>query len=238
MLCDPTDRIQTASASFLGIILVMATILLRMRVPSAVLIPLEFLCMCGMGAAFGLSLWFAVRLNSFTKVALNTGDSPELGRFVMLVKYSLGYVIAAATASLMYLITFIMGIVKARSHAQDSNRSCSFEPTASGLGMNHGYSDDYHGASVYDPEVGLTLDKADAAAWTRAQERESVGKDVGVQRVDSIESQKARMSFGSDYGSTVSLNLQKPEPAQVARPVRPWSVAHSSVKGDEVAHAM
>ena len=230
-------------ASLVGIFIVLATILPRMRIPSALMIPMECLCMCAMGAALGVSLSFTLDLDTFSKSRLDAGTSPELTTFAMVVDLSRGYAIAAGAGWFLFLITFIMATIDACSRAREKE-SCSFEPTASALGMAHGYTAVVPPPSrsrvptMYDPHIPLNLNDANAAAWTDVQGKESTGKDVGMGRADSIISEEGRMSFGSEKEITGPLSLERPQRVQQIRPSRPWSEVSGAKRGEEIVHAM
>ncbi|EMD66770.1 hypothetical protein COCSADRAFT_302087 [Bipolaris sorokiniana ND90Pr] len=235
----------TALASVIGIVLIFATILPPIRIRSAIMVPLECLGMCAMGAAVGISLSFALSVNALGERVLDTSASPELRRLAMLVDLSMIHFIATGAGWLLFLIAFIIATVDACRRAREKE-SCSFEPTASALGISHGYAttfppqSPYRMPSIYDPEVALNTDDATASAWNISQARESVGRDPGMSRAESIVSQEGRLSIGSDMSSISGpLGLQKPEqaqPARPARPSRPWSGVSSIRSG--VVHAI
>ena len=105
-----------------------------MRIASSVIIPIESLCMCAMAAALGVSLSFNMSLETFSKTRLDTATSPDLTKFAMLVDLSRGYTIAAGAGWFLFLVTFITATIDACRRAREKE-SCSFEPTASALGM-------------------------------------------------------------------------------------------------------
>lgn len=199
--------------------------------------------MCVMGAAVGISLSFALDLDAFGKRTLDTSASPELGAFAVLVDLILVYTVVAGTAWILFLITFIMGAVDACRRAKEKE-SCSFEPTASGLGMVHGYSTavppSVHSRppSLYDPEMPLNQDDATAAAWNGSQQKDSAGRSLEMSRTGTIMSEEARLSIGSQSSVSGSSIIQKPERSHEARPSRPWSEAPSKKRAEEVGHAM
>jgi hypothetical protein len=207
------------------------------------MIPMECLSMCAMGAAVGIALSFALNLDAFGKRNLDVSASPELRRLAMLVDISLTYTVTAGTAWVLFLISFIMAALDACRRAQEKE-SCSFEPTASALGMAHGYSTTFPAAShsrtpsVYDPQVPLNLNDATASAWNSSHGKESAGQDLGTRRAESIVSDQGRLSFASESSISGPLSLQKPERVQPARPSRPWSEASSIRRAEEGVHAM
>ncbi|USP75046.1 hypothetical protein yc1106_02320 [Curvularia clavata] len=218
--------ISVASAAFsslMGIAIVLATILPTTRIRSAIMIPMECVSMCVMGAAAGISLSFALNLDAFGKRTLDTSASPELRAFAVLVDLSLIYTAAAGTGWILFLITFITATVDACRRAKEKE-SCSFEPTASGLGMTHGYSTvlppSVHSRppSVYDPEMPLNQDDATATAWNSAQKKDSAGRSLEMGRTGTVMSEEARLSIGSQSSISGSSIVQKAEKSQQARP--------------------
>jgi hypothetical protein len=222
-----TDHKQAAFASLGGTIVVLATIF--HRISSSVLIPIECLCMCAMATAFGTSLSFTYTLDPFSKKRLDTVDSPDLMMFGMLVDLSRGYVITACAGWFLSLCACITAAVEACSRAR-AKESCSFEPTASALGMGYGYAAIVPPAvrsrvpSIYDPQ--LPLDDLSPKA-SHENEKGLTGKDLGMGRADSVVSEEGGMSFSSEKNMTT-----KPDKALHVRPTKPWSVI--SGRDDEV----
>ena len=228
---------QAAFASLAGIIIVLTNILQRMRIASSVIIPIESLCMCAMAAALGVSLSFNMSLETFSKTRLDTATSPDLTKFAMLVDLSRGYTIAAGAGWFLFLVTFITATIDACRRAREKE-SCSFEPTASALGMGHGYAAVVPPPSrsrvptMYDPRIPSTLFEQNAYG------RASVGKDIEMGRADSVLSQEGRISYEFEKEISGPLSLEKPSKVQQMRPSRPWSEAHAVQNGDGVIHAM
>ena len=228
---------QAAFASLAGIVIVLPNILQRMRIALSVLIPIECLCMCAMATAFGTSLSFDISLENFSGPRLDTATSPDLATFAMLVDLSRGYTIAAGAGWLLFLITFITATMDACRRAREKE-SCSFEPTASALGMGHDYAavvpppSRSRVPSMYDPRIPSMFIEQNA------QGRQSVGKDVELGRADSLLSQEGRISYAFDEQIFEPLSLEKTQKVQQMRPSRPWSEVHAAKKADEVVHAM
>ncbi|CAA9956920.1 hypothetical protein PTMSG1_00528 [Pyrenophora teres f. maculata] len=236
-----------AFASLGGIIIVLATVSNRQRIPSAVLIPLEFLCMCTMGTALGVSLSFTLDLDAFTKTRLEAGGQPDLLRWAVLVDLSRGYAIGAGAGWFLFLVTSITAVIAACCRLQE-RESCSFEPTASALGMGHGYAAVLPPQSrsrvptMYDPQVPSDLkEKIEKLPERRnTQRRDSVGRNLEMGRSDTVVSQEGRISF-EDKEMSVPLTLERPERAQQWRPSRPWSELSEVPSLDakrEIAHAV
>lgn len=227
----------------MGIAIVLATILPTTRTRSAIMIPMECLGMCAMGVALGISLSFALNLDAFGERTLDASASPELRTFAILVDLSLVSTVTAGTGWALFLITFIMATVDGCRRAREKE-SCSFEPTASALGMAHGYSSmvssSVHSrpSSLYDPEVPLNRDDATATAWNSFQKKESAERNLEMGHTETILSQEGRMSVGSQSSISGLSTIQKPERSQQARPSRPWSEAPNKKRAEEVVHAM
>ncbi|EDU41391.1 hypothetical protein PtrSN002B_001761 [Pyrenophora tritici-repentis] len=232
-----------AFASLGGIIIVLATMSNRQRIPSAVLIPLEFLCMCAMGAALGVSLSFTMDLDAFTKTRLEAGGQPDLLRWAVLVDLSRGHAIGAGAGWFLLLVTSITAVIAACCRLQE-RESCSFEPTASALGMGYGY------AAVLPPQsrsrvptmyVPNDLTEKTEKMPKRQQRRDSVGRNLEMGRSDTVVSQEGRISFEDDKEMSVPLTLERPEKAQQWRPSRPWSELSEVPSLDakrEIGHAV
>ncbi|RAR01457.1 PC4-like protein [Stemphylium lycopersici] len=219
---------SAAFASLVGIFIVLATILPRMRISFALLIPMECLCMCAMGAALGVSLSFTLDLDTFSKNRLDAGTSPELTTFSMVVDLSRGYAISAGAGWFLFLVTFIMATIDACSRAREKE-SCSFEPTASALGMAHGYAaivpppSRSHVPTMYDPQVPLDLSDANAVAWTDAQGKESAGFKRGGARGGGIKKAftKKRSSPEDDDNAPCATKKAKGDEEDDSLPVVP-----------------
>jgi hypothetical protein len=228
---------QAAFASLAGIVIVLSNILQRMRMASSVLIPIECLCMCAIATTLGTSLSFDISLENFSGTRLATATSPDLATFAMLVNLIRGYTIAAGAGWLLFLITFITGTIDACRRAREKE-SCSFEPTASALGMGHDYAavvpppSRSRVPSMYDPRIPLIYMEQNV------QGRQSVGKDVETGRADSLLSYEGRISYALEEQISEPLSLEKSQKVQHMRPSRPWSEVHTVQKADEVLHAM
>jgi hypothetical protein len=221
--------VQAAFASLAGVIIVLASILDRMRMSPALLAPIECLCMCAMAISFGTALSFTLSLDVFSKTRLDASTSADLMTFAMLVDLSRGYAIAAGVGGLLFLVVCVMVTVNACNRARDKE-SCSFEPTASALGMGHGYvaitvppTSRSRVPTMYDPRLPLRFDEESNLGENDAREKESATKDVEIGRADSVVSEEGRISFELEKEITGPLSLQKPERVLQIRPSRPWS---------------
>ena len=220
----------------------------RRRIPSAVLIPLEFLCMCAMGVALGVSLSFTMDLDAFTKTRLEAGGQPDLLRWAVLVDLSRGYAIGAGAGWFLLLVTSITAVIAACCRLQE-RESCSFEPTASALGMGHGHAAVLPPQSrsrvptMYDPRMPQDLKEKIEKLPERqnTQRRDSVARTLEMARSNTVTSQEGRISFEDDKEMSVPLTLERPERAQQWRPSRPWSELSEVPSLDarrEIAHAV
>src|SRR5690242_12369769 len=108
----------------------------RLKVSGYTSVPLELLSMMSMGGAFALTLTLAVKLDP-TCNGLDAASSGDLMAFGMLCPLSKGWSIAGGLGWFVLAITSLTAMIDlCRSR---SKQSCSFEPTASALGMGHGY---------------------------------------------------------------------------------------------------
>ncbi|KAF2676353.1 hypothetical protein K458DRAFT_410567 [Lentithecium fluviatile CBS 122367] len=191
----------------------------RMHMSPYLAIPLEFIAMLTMGAAFGATLSLTLKLGT---PELVTAPAPDLKSFGMLLPLSKGYAIAAGAGLMLLLMTSMSAIIQTCHRARDS-RACSFEPTASALGMGHGYQAELPKKSrgpiptLYDPNMPLP----DVDPQTKGDEEEkglaAAAADMG--RRDSVQ------IVGSAEDKEISgpLGLQRPEDVAHIRPARPWS---------------
>ncbi|KAJ4374950.1 hypothetical protein N0V83_002029 [Neocucurbitaria cava] len=209
-----------------------------MRMSSVVLIPIEWLSMCAMATAFGTSLSFALSLVIFNEVPLNTTGSADLMNFAMLVPLSKGYVVAAGTGGFLVLVACIAATVDACTRAR-AKESCSFEPTASALGISHGYQATMPDTprdrvpTMYDPRKPFHADPGKAPV--ELDERGFANEGTQMGRRDSGLSE---MGKAYDYEDEITgpLSLEKPQRVLQIRPSRPWS--ETPRRRDNTVHAM
>lgn len=195
--------------------------------------------MCAMATAFGTSLSFALNVDTFSQRRLETSGSPDLDLFAMLVPLSKAYVAAAGTAWFLILVACITSGIQACNRAR-AGESCSFEPTASALGMAHGYqavipsTPSDRVPTMYDPRRPL---RAGPQGFDKQNEEEqSLGKEGGqMGRRDSGMSDMGRHSSEMEKEITGPLNLENPHKVAQIRPPRPWSEGPRKMSG---LHAM
>jgi hypothetical protein len=201
-----------------------------------------------MAASFGTALSFSLNLNAFSATPLDASTSVDLMNFTILVDLSKGYAIAAGTGGLLFLITCIMATADACNRAREKE-SCSFEPTASALGMGYGYAaitvpptSRSRVPTMYDPRLPLRFDDSEEKKLERngTQEKDPAIKDVETGRADSVVSQEGRISFEFEKEIIGPLSLEKPERVLQIRPSRPWSElpVTRKVRMDDGIHAI
>ncbi|KAH8696971.1 hypothetical protein GQ44DRAFT_633618 [Phaeosphaeriaceae sp. PMI808] len=197
--------IAAGSFAFLtSLLVVLSTVLQRFPMPHSVSVPLELLSLCAMITVVGCALSFTINLNAFDSTELDTSDSTDLTMFTMVISLCRGLVFTAGGGSFLLLNTTITSMVQAclRKRAKES---CSFEPTASSLGMGHGYQaivppmPSSRPPTLYDPRKPLPK-QLDEMPSTEEEEH-LVEK---ISRVDS------------------GLETEQTRPLQ-SRPSRPWS---------------
>ncbi|PSN61469.1 hypothetical protein BS50DRAFT_152296 [Corynespora cassiicola Philippines] len=233
--------VATAAFSFLVSLIVLLSIKVeRMRITPYVLIPLEFLSMFAMATTFGFSLNLAIDLTRFGGATLDAGPSGDLAAFAKLSPRILGHAIGSGVGTGLLLLTSISALVSTCRRAQEKN-SCSFEPTASALGMGHGYAAVTPRAprsnipTIYDPEKPMpedttaldisTLNWTSApSSWPLKEDEQSFAKDGAVMgHRDSQLSERSRADYDEDISGP--LGLEAPLTGQQTRPARPWSEA-------------
>jgi hypothetical protein len=194
-----------------------------------------------MTTAFGVSLSFAYSLISFTRTRLETADSADLTMFSMIIPLSCGLVFTTGIGSFILLATTITAMVEACMRAR-AKESCSFEPTASALGMGYDYQaivppvQSSRPPTMYDPRKPLPK-QLDGMPQTEEEENLAVGI-VEKKRVDSTLSATSVYSEDMDKQETAPLvNPEKSQKVLQIRPSRPWSSMPQQNKAQDV-HAL
>jgi hypothetical protein len=202
-----------------------------MHMPAWFAIPLELITTLSTGAAFGAALSLTLKLGS---PALTTAPAPDLKTFAMLIPLSKAYAITTGTGLLLLLITSMTATIQACSRLGRDAKPCSFEPTASGLGMGHGYQAALPKKSrgpiptLYDPNMPLPeFDEKETQSRSRGssvgdEEKVIVGAGAGAElaRRDSANS---RMGDDKEISGPLGLQRRPTEVANMMRPARPWS---------------
>jgi hypothetical protein len=235
---------QAAFASLGGAVIVLANILERMRMSPAVLAPIECLCMCAMAASSGIALSITLSLDAISETHLDASTSLDLMNFAMLDDLSRGYAMVAGAGALLFLSACIVVTMAAFSRARKTE-SCTFEPTASALGMGYEYAaitvpptSRSRIPTMYDPRLPLRFDEDKERKVI--QEKGLASKDVKIERADSAASEEGRISsdFEKETEVTGPLSLEKPDRVLQIRPSRPWSELPVTRKVDDGIHAI
>lgn len=211
----------------------------RLEMPGSVRVPLELLSTSGMITAFGCTLSFAYSMIAFVRMQLETADSADLTMFTMILPLSRGIVVATGVGSFILLCTTITAMVQACMRAR-AKESCSFEPTASALGMGHDYQAlvpppmRSRPPTMYDPRKPLPK-QLDGMPATEEE------KDLAVsiprsKRADSAMSASSNYSVDPEKEETWPLTGQSQKVAP-NRPSRPWSEAPHKQKQNQGAGA-
>ncbi|KAH6080803.1 hypothetical protein HBI67_026550 [Parastagonospora nodorum] len=218
--------IVAASIAFLtSFFVVLSSVVRGLKIPGTIRVPVEFLSMSAMIAAFGCSLSLAWTLLAFTTEELETADSADLTMFTMILPLSRGLVVTTGCTSFILLSTSITALVRACMGVRDKE-SCSFEPTASALGMGHGYQAIVPPAprsrppTLYDPRKPLPK-QLDGMPQTE-EERALAQEIARTPRTVSVLSESSRYSGDFEKEETWPLNPEKTQVRSI-RPSRPWS---------------
>lgn len=200
-------------------LVILSLLLKRLEMPSSVRVPLELMSLCGMAAAFGCTLSFTLALVPFTTTQLET-SSTDLEMFTMIIPLSKALVVTSGSGFVLNMITAITEMVQACLRAR-AKESCSFEPTASSLGMS-GQRVTIPSVSrsrvptMYDPRRPLPSNQDD-------EEKGLVDKEIHLDRVDSGASDRSESPvIARDQWP---LATDKPQQVLHIRPSRPWSEA-------------
>jgi len=221
---NPSTPIETNPMQ--GCFTAIATVLItlsekteRMHITAWFAIPLELISMLAMAAAFGATLSLTLKIGA---PELVTAPAPDLKTFAVLLPLSRAYAIVAGTGLFLILTTLMTSIVQSCNRVRDS-KPCSFEPTASGLGMGHGYQATLPKQSrgpvptLYDPDMELPdFEKQERSSSDEEKGLAGAGAEMG--RRDS-----ANADLADDKTISGPLGLQRPEDVAQMRPSRPWS---------------
>jgi hypothetical protein len=194
-----------------------------------------------MTTAFGVTLSFAYSLIGFTKTRLETADSADLTMFAMIIPLSCGLVLASGIGGFILLSTTITAVVQACMRAR-AKESCSFEPTASALGMGYGYQaivppvQSSRPPTMYDPRKPLPK-QLDGMPQT--EEEEALAVEISQKkRVDSSLSATSMYSDDVEKQETMPLvTMENSTKVLQIRPSRPWSSMPQQNQKQEV-HAL
>ncbi|KAF2267488.1 hypothetical protein CC78DRAFT_541720 [Lojkania enalia] len=194
----------------------------RFKVSRYILVPVELLSMIVMGGAFAATLTLAIKLAPRCR-DLDTASSPDLASFAMLCPLSTGYSIASGVGWFVLAITSTAATIAACHHRREQ-KACSFEPTASALGMSHGYQ------AVTPPMPRSTIptmydpSKPEPASPVKDPGEEEIGLAIAAAEMGKVDL-GIGLKDGEDHEISGPLSLKKPEEVRQMRPARPWSEA-------------
>ena len=189
--------------------------------------------MTAMAAAFAMSLSLTIRLNPLC-APLDSSPASELMLFELMCPVDTGLSIAAGTGFLLVAITALTSLVHTIRNRHQ--KSCSFEPTASALGMGEGYGAVRVPAlrdnipTIYDPqkpipeeysvdeEKGLKKEAADMGRSDSNSSKSSRGSRSSVGTLVGTKEDGDKVSEISGPMSEVDFEKEK-----LKRPARPWS---------------
>ncbi|KAF2195857.1 hypothetical protein K469DRAFT_19903 [Zopfia rhizophila CBS 207.26] len=208
--------IATACFGFLSaLFIVLSTHITRLKAPRYFLIPLEILAMLVMAGAFALTLTLAVQFEPICE-QLNPSNSPDLMAFEMLCPISKAHSIAGGAGWFILAVTSLSALISA-CNARKNSKCCSFEPTASALGMSHGYQAVQPPVPRIDVPTLYDLKKPIPSEEKMEDEKSFAKAGAGMGRRDSGLSDRSAVTEKEISGP---LNLER---NMEYRPARPWS---------------
>jgi hypothetical protein len=157
---------------------------------------------------------------------LETADSADLTMFSMILPISRGLVVTTGTGGFVLLTTTISAIIQACMRAR-AKESCSFEPTASSLGMGYEYQaivppvESSRPPTMYDPRKPLPK-QLDGMPQTE-EEKDLAVEIPELKRTESIRSATSIYSDDMEKQETWPLNPETSAKVLQIRPSRPWS---------------
>jgi len=105
--------------------------------PGSVRVPLELMSMVSLATAFGCAISYALHLGTFSTTSLKTPDD-DLEQFTMVISLSQSLVVSSGIGACVLIMTSINAVIHSCIKAR-ANNSCSFEPSASALGIGQEY---------------------------------------------------------------------------------------------------
>jgi hypothetical protein len=217
-----------ASLSFLvALFTTMSTFSKRLRTNRWALVAAELLAMMTMAAAFAASLTLTVKLGPVC-ASLNSSSSSDLTTFGLMCPIDTGFSIAAGVGWFLIAITGITSLVQTCRMRQQ--KCCSFEPTASALGMGHEYLAVQPPVArtaiptIYDPQKPIPSETKGDEEKGFIFEPADMGRRDSESSNGNSDTERDAVVFG-DIGTAISgpLDLQSPAQQQQHRPARPWS---------------
>jgi hypothetical protein len=197
--------------------------------------------MSAMATAFGCTLSLALSMVTFSRTRLETADSADLTGFTLIIPLARSLVSIAGVGAFILISTTITAMVQVCVEAR-AKESCSFEPTASSLGMGHGYQAIEPPAprsrppTMYDPRKPLPK-QLDGMPETE-EEKDLAVEITKVKRVDSSLSASSVYSVNIEKEERWPLNPETAcDKVLAIRPSRPWSEMPQNMKSPGV-HAL
>jgi hypothetical protein len=230
-ICIAKQR-QDIAAALASIMVILANRHYRLQIAPAIVLLLEFMALALIAVSFGCTLSLALSLSSFRTARLYTGGSAKLASFAALLSVSKVCTIITALAGFLVMMTCLMSVVDAYNRHQQSEKvCCAFEPTASALGMNHGFealhpSEPY---TSYKPRYTSYIDVkrppmtdglARSASQNAVMGRIGSGQSKRCQGLPDVEKDMLRL-LGPEKSN------DSPKPPKSARPERPAKIGRS-----------
>lgn len=234
---------KASFAAMASLLILMTTVRTKMHMAVPIMIAIEVICMCALATAFATALGLALSLNNFSVGRLKTNTTTDLSKYAILVTLTKSYVILSGAACFIVLTTCITATADACGRAR-AKETCSFEPTASALGMGHSYPDIVPQVprsrvpTMYDPGRNVNISRNSGIMEVDDDEKGLASNGGQVARRDSGISEYVRDSAEFEKEIIGPLNLERPETVLQIRPPRPWSEAPTKSSRDASKHAI
>ncbi|KAF2273897.1 uncharacterized protein EI97DRAFT_435543 [Westerdykella ornata] len=208
---------------FIGTFSILSQRAKRLTVSQSILLSLDVGAKISATAALVASLSLVLIVAPFCKT-IESSPPPELTATALLCYVSKGSLIQAGVSWILITTTSMITLVGIYRRLREK-KSCSFEPTASALGMGGGYQAVAPALprttipTIYDP--AKPLPETYAKISTAPKHTSSVAASASGKR-DSVISESSTVVEGEISGP---LNLEKPDMVKQMRPARPWSDA-------------
>jgi hypothetical protein len=186
--------------------------------------------------SFGCTLSLALSLGSYRTTHLDTAGSAKLASFAALLSVSKVCTIITAIAGFLVTMTCVLGVVDAYSRHRHSEKiCCAFEPTASALGMNHGFealhppepktSYQPHYTSYIDTKrPAMAKDLTRSASQNAVMGRVGSGQSKRCQGLPDVEKEMLRL-LGPEKPGLPAKPMKVAKREKAVRSERPAKVA-------------
>jgi hypothetical protein len=194
--------------------------------PNSVRIPLELLSACAMATAFGCTLSLALSLHPYSNILPSAISSADLAMFATMIPLSIGFAVTTGTGLLLVTSTTLTATIQTclRPKVQEM---CSFEPSASALGMGPYYETiapqtlRSRPPTMYDPRKPLP--KELERMPDTDEEMALAENGFGMSRVDSgLSVESKELKDVEKEADAWPLAQDEPRVLQI-RPSRLWS---------------